>query len=633
MRDQPPRLRRNLSFHVLWFSTFASGVGDRMAMFAALALLGYAGEGADNSSIQSGIDFFFFLPYVLWSPLAGWLTDRLPRKWVLFSADQFRGLFVLAAFLIMPAGAVRVGEPHQWMVWVMIGAIGVMAATFVPAKLSVVPSVVGLGNLTRGNAAVVATGIIGNLIGFLAGGPLAGESVRSVIFVAAGCYMLSGLMWAFLRPPLRKHAGTSAPAEAAAHGPTQPLREIADGIRYAWSHRPVRILIFTAALVWTGTAVYMPALAVVNVEVYGGGIDSLGLLMAPVGFGMLLGAVVLGAVNARLGAELLLAGGLAGCGLFIGLQMVVPSFAIGVAIALGTGLSAGLLLVPLNTMLQRCSADYIRGRVFAAKEITQELGKVVIAGVIWQVPETDPAMRPLSIALAVGLLLAAAWGIRRYILRGPGPTRAVNALWRIARLAAETMHRLRIHGRHHVPRRGPVLLVSNHTSGIDPMLIQAAVPRLVHWMMAREYMIRPLGWLWRTIGVIGIRRNDPELVATRKAINLLREGRAVGVFPEGGIHRGELGRFHSGVELIARRGGATVVPVHISGTPDHRNPLLAYLIPSRSRVIFGAPFTLDPNPPDPEQQVVEIRKRIQRLAETHTDADTAGQTDDPAPCA
>ncbi|MDH3585414.1 MAG: MFS transporter, partial [Phycisphaerae bacterium] len=442
--DQPPPLWRNVSFHLLWTSTFFSGVGDRMIMNAALGMLGYpigdaieAGAASEVASIQAGIQFFFFLPYLLWSPMAGWLTDRLPRKWILFTADELRGLIVLAAVALLPAGVEVVAEEHRWMVLGVILLVGVMAATFVPAKLSIVPNVVGWEMLTRANAAVVSMGIIGNLIGFIVGGLMVEHSLRAMILTSSGCYLVSGLFWLFLKTPWKKR-----PREKVLRV-DHPVRDIRQGLRYALHHRPIRMLILTLALIWTGVAVYMPALAVVNVELYGQGAKGLMYVMAPVGLGMLLAAVVVGVLNPRVGNELLIALGLLLCAVFIGLQMIVPSFGLGVAIALGTGIGAGLILVPLNTMLQRCSADHVRGRVFAAKEVVQELGQVVVSCVIWQAgAAANPAMRPITGAYALLLIVAAVWGFRRYVLVGPMATGLQNFLWRFCRLYCQTVHRL-----------------------------------------------------------------------------------------------------------------------------------------------------------------------------------------------
>jgi len=603
-----PALWRNVSFHLLWSSTFASGVGDRLIMNAALPMLGYGPESGENASIQAGIQFFFFLPYLLWSPFAGWLSDKLPRKWIMFAADELRGLILIWAFLIVPAGVGIVPADQQWQVWAVILVVGVMAATFVPAKLSIVPNVVGLDMLPRANAAVVSMGIIGNLIGFIVGGIIVEHSVRAMILTGAGAYMVSGCFWVFLKTPWRQRTGAAL---------TRPIRDIRAGIRYAMSHRPVRVLIFTVAAVWGGVAIYMPALAVVNVELYGRSAAGFMFVAAPVGLGMLIAAFGLGVCNPRFGSELLIALGLALCGVFIGLQMIVPVFGLGVVIALLTGLGAGVLLVPLNTMLQRCSADHIRGRVFAAKEIIQEFGQVVISGTIWWLgAAADPWMRPASGVMAIGLVAMAVGGLFMFILTGPAPTRGMNLLWRLVRVYTEVVHRLEVRGRHHVPRDGPVLLVSNHTAGLDPALIQAAVPRVVTWMMAREYMTGRLGWLWKMIQPIGVRRTAADPAAAKQAIAILRDGGIVGIFPEGRINRQRDGlyEFGDGAAMIARRGEARVVAVFIDGTPNTRTAMGSYARPSRSRVTFGEPFDPFESCETDEAAARFIREQVRRLA-------------------
>ena len=69
---------------LMWSSVAASGFGDRLIQLAAWSMLGVQLAGADASSIQAGVSFFFFLPYVVLALFAGWLADTLPRKWIMF---------------------------------------------------------------------------------------------------------------------------------------------------------------------------------------------------------------------------------------------------------------------------------------------------------------------------------------------------------------------------------------------------------------------------------------------------------------------------------------------------------------------------------------------------------------------
>lgn len=590
-------------------------MGDRLALLGALAILGYAEEGVDNSTISSGLDFWFFLPYLIWSPIAGLLADRMPRKWIMFAADELRSLIMLLGWLMIVPLIVegRLPEQSHWMIWWMIGGIGFMAATFVPAKLSVVPNVVAYGELSRANAVVVCMGIIGNLMGFFIGGALAKQTPATFLIFSALAYGISGLFWPFLRIS-KQHMETQHP-----HNLKEAFDDIALGLTYAKTHRPILFLIATAAIVWTGTSIYMPALQVVNVDLYHRDFTSMTQLMGALGLGMLLGSVAMGAFNTRLGSELFITLGLGGCGLFIALQMIVPSVDAGLAIAFITGLFATAILVPINTMLQRLTPDYIRGRVFASKEILTEVGKVLIAFALWKAPNTDPIMRPLGVAIGVILLIAAIYGLFKFVLkRGPGATYTQNFLYRFNRLYTQGLHRLRIEGARHVPRQGAVIFASNHTAGLDPALIHAAVPRSITWMMTTRYIRWPFTIVLKAIAPIGVKRDGKDIPATRAAIEVLSQGHALGFFPEGRINRTPqegLLPFGDGAAVIAKRASAPIVPVFIEGTPRGCGPILAFFIPSRCKIRFGAPFNLTE-----EMDREEATQRIQNEIESLRDA-------------
>jgi 1-acyl-sn-glycerol-3-phosphate acyltransferase len=140
--------------------------------------------------------------------------------------------------------------------------------------------------------------------------------------------------------------------------------------------------------------------------------------------------------------------------------------------------------------------------------------------------------------------------------------------------------------------RGPVIVVSNHTSGADPMFIQAYYPRLIRWMMAAEYFDVPAaGWLFRAVRVIPVQRSGRDLSSTREAMRTLAEGGVIGVFPEGRIEKTrELLPFHSGVAMLAIRSGAAVLPVHIDGSQRNRPMLDSCISPQRVRLSFGDPL-------------------------------------------
>ncbi len=116
---------------------------------------------------------------------------------------------------------------------------------------------------------------------------------------------------------------------------------------------------------------------------------------------------------------------------------------------------------------------------------------------------------------------------------------------------------------------GPMIVVSNHTAGVDPILVSAAVPTKICWLMADDMRVRGMGWFWNWAGVIFIARNRHGRTGLRRARSHLDMGGVIGIFPEGKIERpaGELLKFAPGVGVLVKRSGARVLPVLIEGTP------------------------------------------------------------------
>src|SRR5690348_15956532 len=119
---------------------------------------------------------------------------------------------------------------------------------------------------------------------------------------------------------------------------------------------------------------------------------------------------------------------------------------------------------------------------------------------------------------------------------GYGNPRAQPVLQAINRLYARVYHQVEVLSPQRLPTRGPAILVCNHTSGIDPELIQSCCPRIILWMMVREYYEVPiLRNVLELIGVIPVSRGARDSSATRAAMRALTDGKILGLFPEGKI--------------------------------------------------------------------------------------------------
>jgi 1-acyl-sn-glycerol-3-phosphate acyltransferase len=215
-------------------------------------------------------------------------------------------------------------------------------------------------------------------------------------------------------------------------------------------------------------------------------------------------------------------------------------------------------------------------------------------------------MSPLLLVLSAVLLL-----IPGSLLPASGPGRRAEARpelrgrLRLLHLALRgycmLWHRLRASGLAPLPQNGPAILISNHTSSIDHLLLQAVSRRLLGFLVAREYYEAP--WLrgfCKSIGCIPVNRDGRDLAAIRAALRALEAGRVVPIFPEGHIVPASgrrLDPIQPGSAYLAIRARVPVLPAYISGTPATDEILPALLRRSRARVTFGDPIDLTDIPP------------------------------------
>ena len=194
----------------------------------------------------------------------------------------------------------------------------------------------------------------------------------------------------------------------------------------------------------------------------------------------------------------------------------------------------------------------------------------------------------------------------RYLLHALSPT---------ARTILRQRFRVEVHGAEHFPGSGPVVVAANHTGFIDGPLMAIFAPRPLHALTKREMFHGPLGGFLRQSGQIPIWREQVDPAAVRSSLRVLREGGAVGVFPEGTRGAGEMLRAEGGAAYLALVTGAPVLPLVFLGT---RRPggSTNSVPPSGTRVVmqYGEPFTLG-RLPWPRRQD-DVRRASQQVRET-----------------
>ena len=217
-------------------------------------------------------------------------------------------------------------------------------------------------------------------------------------------------------------------------------------------------------------------------------------------------------------------------------------------------------------------------------------------------------MHPLWwVILAAALVLL--WALFcHWVFTGPRPEAPLGLAYRLVQVYARLVHRVRVEGAEHIPRErepGGLVVVCNHTAGVDPLLVQSAVPFEIRWMMATDMRLPQFEWVWSRARIISVNRGGRDGTGARDAIRHVKAGGVLGVFPEGGIARprGVLFPFHPGVGLIIARTGAPVLPVAIRGTPDADRAWGSLWKPSRATVTFGPLRRFDPA--DRPQQIAD----------------------------
>ena len=178
-----------------------------------------------------------------------------------------------------------------------------------------------------------------------------------------------------------------------------------------------------------------------------------------------------------------------------------------------------------------------------------------------------------------------------------------------------TGFQIRIYGRHHEPAKGSTLVLSNHQSHLDPVIIGFSCRRRLNFL-ARETLFKfaPFRWLIESVDAIPIDREGLGLAGIKEALKRLKRGEMVLIFPEGTRSRnGEVGAMKPGFCMLARRGRSSLLPVGIAGSYDAYPRWRLVPRPAMIHVRFGDPITKEQMADLTDDQLVaEVQRRIVR---------------------
>lgn len=590
--ELPAGLFRNRNFLLLWAAYGISAMGDHISEMAVLKWMN-ALDSPEITCLQAMITFMFMLPFFVLGPLTGLLADRLPRRGLMIAAALIRAVLMANFIYLLTyfAGWGTVGHFVPFLI------VGIFAAVFSPARSALLPTLIRQDQLIRANGMSSGLGVIATMIAMLIGGYLAKHSRPEVSFyVDAGTFVASALLLWAIRVPAQE---VDRPRVAVG------FAALAEAARYVRKHRRVMQLIGVAVIVYSCGAVVRSVMpAIVRDAFAQPDYVQIASFQARLGGGMLLGALILTCFGDALRSEVAITWSLAGIGAAIGIltfSVFSPlpphiDYHIGGLAVIATGVFGTGAMASYNALMQRILPDRLRGRVFGLTDLASMAGLLLATGLIgiphWPGIDRWVGWMLLGVTLVVFAAAVLSFRIRRRDARFP---RGINLWWRFNEFYCKWWFRLKREGICTVPSHGPVIVVANHTSSIDPLLLIASTPnRLLGFVVAEEYSDLPIGnRFMRMIECIPVKRDGHDAAGTRAALRHLRAGKALGVFLEGRIARpGEQLEPKDGAALLALHTNALIVPAHISGTVYDSSVGRAFFRRHRARVRFGQPIDL-----------------------------------------
>ncbi len=568
-------------------------MGDHLSEMAILKTQNALDANVDMTALNARMTFTFFLPFFLFSAAAGVLADRLPRRALMVSADLMRCI-ILASF-----GALILWT-QDWGVWgvfLPLSLVGAFAAIFSPARSALLSNIVHPNELARANGMISGLGIIATMAAAKIGGYLADYYEPSVAFrVDAATFVVSAvllmLMTSHGTPPVKASAKKNS-----------VLTDLRAGFRYAKSHRHVAEFIAIAALVWFCGPLVNSVLPAIVRDVYEGTYQDISNYRALLGLGFIFGAVIVSVIAGSLQSGIIITWSLFGISASVavlassvifsrwGFQASTLAF-IGGCGVVGAGMFTVAIMATFNAMLQRTVTNRYRGRIFGVTDVST-VGALLLATGALGFPTSFRVDRWVGEILLVVTLLTFSAGLYTFftrLKRNYMDDAMVLVCCHLAQFISRFWWRMQRLGPATLPRTGGVIVTANHTSSADPFLLHAAATyRLTSYMFAKEHAEKPfIRWFAKKVECILVKRDGQDTGATKQAMRLLREGKVVGIFIEGGIvPPGEVGVPKDGVAMLALKTGATVIPAYISGLTYYDSMLLAFIMRHHARVRMG----------------------------------------------
>ena len=562
-------LLRQRRFAPFFWTQFLGAANDNLFKFAFTVLVTYQLQLSWLPPALAGlvIGAVFILPFLLFSATSGQLADKHDKTTLIRFVKNLE-------IVIMAVAAWGLLTTQVPALLLCVFLLGLHSTLFGPVKFAYLPQHLGERELTGGNGMVEMGTFVAILLGNVVGGLLIALPGVGPTAVAAACLTLAlAGRWTAQAVPL------SPATDPALRISWNPVSETWRNLRLAHGNLVVFRSLLGISWMWFFGAVFLSNFPAFAKAVLHGNEQVASLLLVVFSVGIGVGSLLCETLSRRhveIGLVPLGAIGMSvfAVDLYLASRAVPPSgvLSLGAFLAqpahwrvladlLLLSLFAGLYSVPMYALIQLRSRPTHRARIIAANNILNALfmiASALLAGALlkagFSVPEIFLAVGLANAVVAAYIFLL----VPEYLLRFA------------AFVLSRVIYRFEVEGDEHIPETGPAILIANHVSFVDAVLLMAASPRPIRFVMdAGIFRIPVLGPLFRLAKAIPIapRDEDPATYAAafEQADCVLADGDLLCIFPEGGLTRdGTLQAFKPGVLRILQARPVPVVPIALN---------------------------------------------------------------------
>ena len=563
-------LLRQRRFAPFFWTQLLGAMNDNVFKFAFTVLVTYRLQVDWLPPALAGlvIGAVFILPYVLLSATSGQLADKLDKSTLMRAVKDLE-------LAIMALGAVGLVQGWVGLLLLCIGLMGLHSTLFGPAKYAYLPQHLAEHELTGGNGMVEMGTFVAILLGNVLGGLLialpADGWIGGTQAVAAASLILAALgrITAHFLPP-------SPSSEPDLRINWNPLSETWRNLRLAQAQPAVFRSLLGISWMWFFGAVFLAQFPSFAKDVVHGDEHVASVLLVVFSVGVGLGSLLCERLSHRhveIGLVPLGAIGMSvfAADLYLASRSLPPMAQQDVSTFLAQtahwrvlldlfllSLSAGLYSVPMYALIQVRSPASHRARIIAANNILNALFMIassVLVGLLLSLGLSVPEVFGLTALANAVVATYIFFLVPEYLLRF------------IAWVMTHFVYRFARRGDEHIPLEGPAVLVCNHVSYMDAVLLMAASPRPIRFLMDhRIFAIPVLGAIFRLAKAIPVAPRSEDAVAYEHALQtaqaVLADGELLGIFPEGGLTpNGQLQPFKGGVMKVLEGHPVPVVPM------------------------------------------------------------------------